>query len=96
MSEKTRKLGVVDERLLHDLWAAKHRGLKLSFDDVLEGLARAKLPFSAGIVADRISTCIEDACRDRTQRGTKGYSAKNFRFSVAQETEESEAEQIRS
>ena len=83
MSE-TKKTNVIDERLLHDLWAAKHRGLRLTFEDVLEGLARAKYPWSAGIVADRIATCIEDAYRDRTQRGTKGYDAKNFRSDKAQ------------
>lgn len=64
-----------------DLWASKDRGLKLSFDDVLAGLERAKAPHRKGIYVDRIVPKILEAYRDRMQRGAKGYSAKSFRVS---------------
>ena len=55
----------ISERLLLDLQAAKDGGLPLNFEDVLSGLERAKMPFTAGIRVENIADCIIDACRRR-------------------------------
>lgn len=75
---ETKESTEISEQLLLDLWASKDRGLKLTFDDVLAGLERAKVPHREGIYVDRIVPKILEAYRDRI-RGAKGYSAKSFR-----------------
>lgn len=57
----------VSEDFLRELQALQDHGLKLTFEDVLAGLEKAKRPHTAGIMVDRIAEKIEEAYRLRTR-----------------------------
>lgn len=57
----------ISERILLDLQSLQDRGLKLTFDDVLLGLHKAKRSLKPDIEVDLIVEKIEDAYRIRTR-----------------------------
>lgn len=63
--------------MLIDLQAAADGGLKLSFEDVLKGMDKARAPHNQHVVREEcLVEEIVAACRARMK---PGYSAKRFR-----------------